>query len=88
VPLVIQGRGQRGRTGRRALRRAHEERPDRQLTYVKDGIATFTITGTTEGIENGPRSAFDDQRRGKVPLQSSRVIEIVWKQADERNRAR
>ena len=55
-----------------------------KLTDVKDGIATFTITGTTEGIEKGAKIGLTINATGKFHVASNRVIELVWKQSDER----
>ena len=55
-----------------------------KLVEVKDGIAAFTIWGTAEGIENGAKVALTVNATGKFHVATSRVIEVVWKQSDER----
>ena len=55
-----------------------------KLTSVNDGIAVFAITGTAEGIENGAKVTLSVNATGKCHLATSRVIEVVWKQSDDR----
>lgn len=55
-----------------------------KLVEVKDGFATFTVTGTAEGIENGAKVSLTINAAGKFHLASNRVVEIVWKQSDDR----
>lgn len=55
-----------------------------KLVDVKDGIATFAVTGTAEGIENGAKVRLSVTATGKFHLATSRVIEVVWRQSDER----
>jgi hypothetical protein len=55
-----------------------------KLTEAKDGFATFGISGTTEGIENGAKVAMTINAVGKFHIASSRVVELTWQQADDR----
>jgi len=55
-----------------------------KLTAVADGLATFAITGTAEGIENGAKVSLSVTATGTFHVASARVVELVWKQADER----
>jgi hypothetical protein len=55
-----------------------------KLIQVKDGVAGFAITGTTEGLENGAKVSLAIDAAGKFDAASNRVIELVWKQADDR----
>jgi hypothetical protein len=55
-----------------------------KLTSVADGLAAFAITGTAEGIENGAKVALGVTATGKFHIASARVVELVWKQTDER----
>lgn len=54
------------------------------LTAVADGIATFTVGGTADGIENGGPVALTISATGKFHLATSRVVELTWKQTDDR----
>jgi hypothetical protein len=55
-----------------------------KLIGVQDGVATFTVTGATEGIENGGKVALTVTATGKYDLASKRVVELDWKQTDDR----
>lgn len=55
-----------------------------KLTEVKDGVATFTIEGTAEGIENGAKVTLGVAATGKFDLASKRVAELTWRQKDDR----
>ena len=55
-----------------------------KLIGIQDGVATFTVTGTTEGIENGGKVALTVTATGKYHLASKRVVELDWKQTDDR----
>jgi len=55
-----------------------------KLTAQKDGIAEFAITGTAEGIENGAKVNLVIEAAGKFHVESGRVVELVWKQTDDR----
>jgi hypothetical protein len=55
-----------------------------KLTEVKDGRATFAIDGPAEGIEDGARVALSVSAVGKYDLASKRVVELTWKQRDDR----
>jgi hypothetical protein len=55
-----------------------------KLTGVKDGLAAFAITGTIEGIENGARAALTIAATGTFHVETSRVIDLVWRQSDVR----
>jgi hypothetical protein len=55
-----------------------------KLTGVEGGLATFTIDGSIEGIENGARVAMRVSASGKYHIEQKRVVELAWKQADDR----
>ncbi len=55
-----------------------------KLMEVKDGVATFTIEGPAEGIENGSKVMLAIEARGKFDIAAKRVTELNWKQKDER----
>ena len=56
-----------------------------KLVDVKDGVATFTVTGTTEGIDHGAKVALTVSATGKFHTASLRVTELTWKQSDDRD---
>lgn len=55
-----------------------------KLVEVKDGVAAFAIEGSLEGIENGGKVTLTVSATGKYHLASKRVVELAWKQADDR----
>jgi hypothetical protein len=55
-----------------------------KLTAVKDGIATFTIDGTAEGIENGAKVVLAITATGTFDITTTRVTGLTWKQKDQR----
>ena len=56
-----------------------------KLTDMKDGRATFTVEGTAEGIEDGAKVGMTVAAIGKFDLTAKRVVELVWKQKDDRD---
>jgi hypothetical protein len=55
-----------------------------KLTAVKDGVATFTVEGTAEGIETGAKVKLDVTATGTFDVSTGRVTALTWKQKDER----
>jgi hypothetical protein len=55
-----------------------------KLIGMKDGVATFTIEGVAEGIENGAKVALTISATGTFDVAASRVVSLDWKQKDER----
>lgn len=55
------------------------------LTAVADGFATIAITGTAEGIDNGAKVVITVNATAKYHLETGRIVEVLWKQADERD---
>lgn len=55
-----------------------------KLTDLKDGIASFTIEGTAEGIETGAKVALTVSAVGAFDVNAGRVVALTWKQRDER----
>lgn len=55
-----------------------------KLIAVKDGVATFTIEGAAEGIENGAKVTLAITASGTFDIATSRVQSLDWKQKDER----
>lgn len=56
-----------------------------KLYEVKDGVATFTITGTAEGVEKGATAKLTVTASGTFDVAGKRVRDLVWEQADERS---
>jgi hypothetical protein len=55
-----------------------------KLLAVQDGVATFSIEGTAEGIEQGARVKVAVTARGTFDVASSRITTLQWKQTDQR----
>lgn len=55
-----------------------------KLESVEGNVATFTIAGTAEGIENGAKVALDVKATGKFDAVSGRIVELFWRQTDDR----
>jgi hypothetical protein len=55
-----------------------------KLTGVAGNVATFTITGSAEGIEHGARVALEVTATGKYDTATGRIVELTWKQTDDR----
>jgi hypothetical protein len=55
-----------------------------KLAAIKDGLATFTVEGTAEGIENGARATVTVSATGTFDVAAGRVTELKWKQKDDR----
>ncbi len=55
-----------------------------KLTAIKDGLATFTIEGTAEGVENGGRVTVAVTATGTFDVNAGRVVALNWKQTDDR----
>jgi hypothetical protein len=55
-----------------------------KLTAVKDGVATFAVEGTAEGVENGARVVLTVTATGTFDATAGRVTTLTWKQKDER----
>ncbi|MCE9567216.1 MAG: hypothetical protein K8U57_34880 [Planctomycetes bacterium] len=55
-----------------------------KLTAVKDGVATFTIDGTVEGIEHGSKVSMTVSATGTFDVTAERVSGLEWKQKDDR----
>jgi hypothetical protein len=55
-----------------------------KLTAVKDGLATFTIEGTVEGIEKGAKVTLTVSAIGTFDAGAGRVATLNWKQKDDR----
>ena len=55
-----------------------------KLTGVKDGVATFTVEGSAEGIENGAKVTLAINAVGSFDVASGRVTSLTWKQKDTR----
>lgn len=55
-----------------------------KLTAVTDGVATFTIEGTAEGIEHGAKVALAITATGTFDVVAKRVTSLTWKQKDDR----
>jgi hypothetical protein len=55
-----------------------------KLTGVKDGVATFTIEGTAQGIEAGARVSLGVSATGSFDVAAGRITALTWNQKDER----
>lgn len=55
-----------------------------KLVEVKDGIASFTVEGTAEGVEHGAKVALTVTATGTFDVAAGRVTALTWKQKDER----
>ena len=55
-----------------------------KLTGVKDGVATFTVEGPADGIENGAKVTLAVSAVGTFDIASGRVSSLTWKQKDTR----
>lgn len=55
-----------------------------KLTGVANGIATFTIEGTAEGIESGGKVAITVTATGTFDVAARQVTNLTWKQKDNR----
>ena len=55
-----------------------------KLTAVKDGVATFTVEGSAEGIENGAKVSLAINAVGTFDVAAGRVTSLTWKQKDTR----
>lgn len=55
------------------------------LTAVKDGVATFTVTGTAEGMENGAVAKLTVKAAGTFDVAAGRVTALTWEQGDDRD---
>ncbi len=56
-----------------------------KLEEVKDGVAVFSIGGTSNGIDQGAMVKTTVNATGKFDLQSKRVVEMTWTQKDDRD---
>jgi hypothetical protein len=54
------------------------------LSSVKDGVATFTIGGTAEGVEMAAGVKVSVTATGTFEVATGRITGLVWEQADER----
>jgi hypothetical protein len=55
-----------------------------KLVEVKDGVATFSVEGTAEGIENAATVKVSLTATGTFDLAAGRITAMTWKQKDER----
>jgi hypothetical protein len=55
-----------------------------KLTGVKDGVATFTVEGTADGVENGAKVSLTVTATGTFDVATARVTALDWKQKDQR----
>src|SRR5207248_9100428 len=56
-----------------------------KLAEVRDGLAAFTVEATGEGIEQGAKVTLTVSATGKYDPNSRRVVELTWKQKDDRD---
>jgi hypothetical protein len=55
-----------------------------KLTAVKDGVATFAVEGSAEGIESGGKASVTVSATGTFDVAAGRITELKWTQKDER----
>lgn len=55
-----------------------------KLQEVKDGIATFSISGTAEGIESAAIAKMSISATGQFDITNKRLVELSWEQGDDR----
>ena len=56
-----------------------------KLVSVADGVATFTITGTAEGIEYGAHAKLTVSATGTFDTAANRITALTWQQQDTRS---
>ncbi len=55
-----------------------------KLTELQEDIATFTIEGTAEGLENGAKVQLVVNAKGTFNTKTGLIASLVWKQKDQR----
>jgi hypothetical protein len=55
-----------------------------KLVAVESGKATFAVSGTIEGVENGAKVTLTVDATGTFDVSAGRVTDLTWKQADDR----
>jgi hypothetical protein len=55
-----------------------------KLTAVKDGVATFAIEGTAEGLESGAKVGVTVSATGTFDAAVGGITALTWKQTDDR----
>jgi hypothetical protein len=56
-----------------------------KLESVKDGVATFSLSGTATGIDTGALVKAKIEATGRFDEKAKRVVALTWKQTDERD---
>jgi hypothetical protein len=56
-----------------------------KLESVKDDTATFSLTGTANGIDVGALAKLKIEATGRFDLKAKRLVALEWKQKDERD---
>jgi hypothetical protein len=56
-----------------------------KLEAVKDGVATFTISGNATGIDTGALVKTRIEATGQFDDKAKRIVALEWKQKDERD---
>lgn len=55
-----------------------------KLGVVADGVATFSLGGTVEGVEAGAKAKVTVAATGKYDVASKRLTDLTWEQTDDR----
>ncbi len=55
------------------------------LTGVKDGVATWTLAGSAEGLDTGATARVTITATGTFDVTSARLTSLEWEQADDRD---
>jgi hypothetical protein len=56
-----------------------------KLTAIKDGVATWTLTGTAEGLDTGATARVSINATGTFDMATSRITGLDWEQTDDRD---
>jgi hypothetical protein len=62
-----------------------EQKLTGKLESVKDQLATFSVTGTANGIDSGALAKLKIEATGTFDLAAKRLVTLEWKQKDERD---
>jgi hypothetical protein len=56
-----------------------------KLDEVKDGVAYFTVSGTSGGVDQGAQVKMDVAAKGRFDLKAKRLVALEWKQKERRD---
>ena len=55
------------------------------LTSIKDGVATWTLAGTAEGLDTGATARVTIKATGTFDVATTRITSLEWEQSDDRD---